>query len=188
MIWEYIGLLTYITLQRSMWNERGFTQFLRTIGHRVGYVKIHSQCSLAYAWNASVLNEFRSNSIFQMLSKCPPNSVFIHIGHILCGMHDRSEYVQWRVEPLLRNDHEINKYTRTVSGNSSVNTFPRQLIRMQQSKYCWKRGVSAWSVLRCYKQGTKSVDSSVWDGGQPGMAWVRKLKTLHWWKRLPGND
>jgi hypothetical protein len=23
----------------------------------------------------------------------------------------------------------------------------------------WKRGVSMWSVLRCYKQGTKSGDS-----------------------------
>jgi hypothetical protein len=40
-------------------------------------------------------------------------------------------------------------------GKGSVNTFPRQRLRMQQSKYCWKRGVCVWSVLRCYKQGTK---------------------------------
>jgi hypothetical protein len=40
-------------------------------------------------------------------------------------------------------------------GSGSVNTFPLQRIRMQQSKYCRKQGVSAWSVLRCYKQWTR---------------------------------
>jgi hypothetical protein len=34
-------------------------------------------------------------------------------------------------------------------GNSLVNTFPQQRINMKQ-RYCWKWGVSMWTVPRSY--------------------------------------
>jgi hypothetical protein len=46
---------------------------------------------------------------------------------------------------------------RQFLGNGSVKTFPRQRIRKQQYSHCWKRGASTWSVLKCYKKGTKSI-------------------------------
>jgi hypothetical protein len=54
-------------------------------------------------------------------------------------------------------------------GNDLVNTFSRQRIRMQQRK----RGVYVWSVLRCYKQGTKSVDC--WPSVLYGGPWREDL-------------
>jgi hypothetical protein len=67
---------------------------------------------------------------------------------------------QWCVQPLPCNDREMGGYTTPVSKQrlSKHVPIPRQQILnnatvgLQQ----WKRGVSAWSVLRCYKQGTKS--------------------------------
>jgi hypothetical protein len=57
-------------------------------------------------------------------------------------------------------------------GSGSVNTFPflgsRDLI-LQQLDYNEKAVIPMWSVLRCYKQGTKSVDSSVWESMKRGL-------------------
>jgi hypothetical protein len=35
-------------------------------------------------------------------------------------------------------------------GNGSVNTFQQQRVDTQQWRYCWKRGISMWSVPRSY--------------------------------------
>jgi hypothetical protein len=85
-------------------------------------------------------------------------------------------------------------------GNGSVNMFLRQQIPMQQYSYCWKRGVSTWSVSRCYKQGTKSVVREFCTGGCEERTWPREAEDSpvrsHWqgmadedtsgWKKLSG--
>jgi hypothetical protein len=56
-------------------------------------------------------------------------------------------------------------------GNGSVNTFPLQQIRMQQSiagKRVFLRG-PCWDVIRKRK-------SQLRNGGQPGMAWAREAE------------
>jgi hypothetical protein len=50
---------------------------------------------------------------------------------------------------------QVDGYTEPFWGNGSVNTFPRQRLGVQQRKH----GVSAWSVLSCYKGRKKSVES-----------------------------
>jgi hypothetical protein len=77
-------------------------------------------------------------------------------------------------------------------GNGSVNTFLQQWIDMQQWRNCWKQGVSVWSVLRCYVQGTRLelsqlsrvvCEEMTWAGGR-GIAIVgaitRKRLVTHW--------
>jgi hypothetical protein len=72
-------------------------------------------------------------------------------------------------------------------GNGSVNTFPQQRIDAQQYRYCWKRGVSTWSVPRSYKKGNWGDQvSSVREPVKRGFESV-KLKNLHCYKPLPGN-
>jgi hypothetical protein len=72
--------------------------------------------------------------------------------------------IMLRVEPLLCNDSEMGGYIRAVLGNGSVNTFPLLCSRflIMQQLDCNNGDVfSAWSVPRCYKQGTSLVGSSV---------------------------
>jgi hypothetical protein len=101
----------------------------------------------------------------------------------------------WSFERFIRHhsspppqDLSILWHVESFLGNGSVNTFPRQLMRMQQSKCCWKRRVSVWSVLICYTQGKKSVDSerqlSCETVARPES---RELKNLHCCKPLSGN-
>jgi hypothetical protein len=56
---------------------------------------------------------------------------------------------------------------RPFLGNISVNTFPllgSRFLIMQQLNATNSRTVfSMWSMPRCYKQGTKLVDRSVWE-------------------------
>jgi hypothetical protein len=56
-------------------------------------------------------------------------------------------------------------YSRAVLGNGSINTFlflGGRFLIMQQLDYNNRRAVfSMWSMLRCCKQGTRSVNSQL---------------------------
>jgi hypothetical protein len=64
----------------------------------------------------------------------------------------------WRIDPLPSGE-SVN---RQFLGSSVVNTFMllgSRFLIMQPLRYNSGRSVfSVWSVLRCYKQGTRSVD------------------------------
>jgi hypothetical protein len=47
---------------------------------------------------------------------------------------------------------------------------------MQQLSCCWKRGVSTWSVPRCYKQEAKSIVKHFCRGGCEERTWTRKAE------------
>jgi hypothetical protein len=68
-------------------------------------------------------------------------------------------------------------------GNGSVNAFPllnRRFLIMQQFYYNNRRVVfPVWSVLRCYKRGTISVDSLVRESVKRGLA----RRNSHCWSR-----
>jgi hypothetical protein len=73
----------------------------------------------------------------------------------------------WRVEQLLCNDREMGGYTRSVSGQRLGKHVP---VAMQQilnnatiGLQQWKSLFSAWSVPRCYKQGTRLEIGQLWD-------------------------
>jgi hypothetical protein len=58
----------------------------------------------------------------------------------------------------------MGEYTRAISGQRLGKYFlvaRQQIVNNVTVGLQWKRGVSTWSVPRCYKQGTKSVDISV---------------------------
>jgi hypothetical protein len=61
-------------------------------------------------------------------------------------------FIMLRLQPVLRNDREISKYTRAVSRQQLVNTFQQQQTRTQQWCSNKLRVFSTWSMPRDYKR------------------------------------
>jgi hypothetical protein len=66
----------------------------------------------------------------------------------------------------------MDGYTRDASGNGSVNTFlplGSRFLITQKLDYKIEELFPAWSVPRCYNQGTRSVDISVLESVKRGL-------------------
>jgi hypothetical protein len=97
--------------------------------------------------------------------------------------------ILWRIEPLLCNDHEMGGYTSPVPGQRLSKHVPiaRQQILNNTTAVLqqWKGGVSGWSALRCYKQGTKPVDMQFCTGVR---RWRKDKEVGVKWRRVSCNS
>jgi hypothetical protein len=71
----------------------------------------------------------------------------------------------WRTDLLLCTDCQMSGYKQSVSGQRHSKHVPiamQQILNKATVGRNNRRAVfSMWSVLRCYRQGTKSADSKI---------------------------
>jgi hypothetical protein len=65
------------------------------------------------------------------------------------------------------------EYTKAVSGqqfSKHVSVARQQVLNNETVELQkWKTAISTWCTPRCYKQGTRSVDSSLWESVKRGL-------------------